>query len=78
MRLSLFSRALIVYSVAAITCYGHASVEEDALEIAAKAECDLHREEVFVHTCKSWARNDFRPLLKSMFWPLWLSYRLAK
>lgn len=69
--------ALIGYAVAGLICFGPAAVEEDALEVAKKAECEADRAEVYVHTCKSWARNEFRPLLKAMAWPLWLSYRTA-
>jgi hypothetical protein len=69
--------AVIGYAIAGLICFGPAAVEEDALEAVKKAECEAHRAEVYVYTCKFWARNEFRPLVKSMFWPLWLSYRAA-
>lgn len=77
MKLASFQGAAIAYAIAGLICFGPAAVEEDTLEVAKKAECEAHREEVYVHTCKAWARNEFRPLMKSLFWPLWLSYRVA-
>ena len=71
---------IIGYAAAVVIAFGPASVEEDRVAKQDAAECA----EVFAGSavdkrrCEMFAYNEFRPAMKAVLWPFWLSYVAAR
>jgi hypothetical protein len=66
------------YALAGVVAFGPASIEEDRMAAKKEADCIAVSPPEGRRACALWNYNEFRPILKSMAWPLWLSYRVAR